>query len=197
MESKLQLPVFAGAYKGAVYLLHTKSPGYITFVSHIGRDILNFLPRIVVGVSSARVQYEQHLDRLQNKWQDGWSGRGLVTAHHSGEGQLIPYDVCEMITEILKEHREGRKRSKGAGEHFLNTFLGSSDRDKITDLIKWKQAKGFFLECAHLREKKFSTDISSKLNENFRILEEFLYIAATSEYSRIRSLNEILEETNS
>ena len=196
MNDVLHLPVYADAYKGAVCLLKKKAPGYVTYVSHTGRDILNSLPQTVAGITSPRVQYVDLVNTLQNKWQDKWLGQGLTASQHDEIGHLIPYDVCDMITELIKEHEAGRKRSHGKGEFFLNTFLGDSDRDRITNLRKWKEARGFFVECAHLREKKFSSETQSKVDEYFKVLEEFLFIAAMSAYSRARSLNEILEETN-
>ena len=52
LNSKLQLPVFAELYKGALYLLDKKSAGYITFVSHAGRDLMNRLAATVNGITS-------------------------------------------------------------------------------------------------------------------------------------------------
>ncbi len=196
MNDRLHLPVYADAYKGAVCLLNKKVPGYVTFVSHTGRDILNSLPQTVAGITNPRVQYEDLVNKLQKKWQDEWRGQGLTLSQHDEIGHMIPYDVCDLVIELIKEHEEGRERSQGKGELFLNTFLGDSDRDRIINLRKWKEAKRFFVECAHLREKRFSSETLSKVEEYFKVLEEFLYIAATRAYSRIRSLDEILEQAN-
>ena len=197
LDNKLQLPVYAEAYKGAVHSLQIRSPGYITFVSHAGRDLMNGLARTVVGIHSFQVQYVQHLNSLQEKWKDEWRGQGLATSEEEGDGHTIPYSVCEMITDLIGDHKEGRRRSEEADDFFFNTFLGYSDKDKIPSLEKWKDAKDFFRRKAHLREQAFSVEDQSKVAENFRILEEFLLIAATSEYSRIGTLDAILEEANS
>ena len=196
MNDRLHLPVYADAYKGAVCLLKKKAPGYVTFVSHTGRDILNSLPQTVAGITNPRVQYEDLVNKLQNKWQGNWRGPGLTSSHHDEIGHMIPYDVCDGVIELIREHKEGHQRSQGKGEFFLNTFLGDSDRDRITNLRKWKEAKRFFVESAHLRAKTFAPDTLSKVEEYFKVLDEFLFIAATREYSRIRSLNEILQQAN-
>ncbi len=109
---------------------------------------------------------------------------------------MIPYTVCEMIAELISEHKEGHRRSEEAGDIFFDTFLGYSDRDRITNLSRWREARRFFLANTHLREKAFSAEVYTRVEENFRILEKFLHIAATSEYSRIGSLDAILEEAN-
>ena len=109
---------------------------------------------------------------------------------------MIPYNVCEMIANLIEEHKEGRRRSQEKGDYFFDTFFGYSDKDKIPTLKKWKQAKDFFMENTHLREKAFSAEVYTRVEENFRMLEKFLHIAATSEYSHIRTFNAILEEAN-
>ena len=43
INDALELPVYAEAYKGALEQLNNKSSGYITFVSHAGRDLMNGL----------------------------------------------------------------------------------------------------------------------------------------------------------
>ncbi len=196
MKDTLNLPVYADAYKGAVCLLEEKAPGFVTFVSHTGRDILNSLPQTVAGITNPRVQYKDLVNNLQKKWQDEWRGQGFTSSQPDEKGHMIPYDVCDMVTVLIKEHEDGHQRSQEKGEFFLNTFLGFSDKDRIDNLKKWKEAKRFFEEFNHLSEKEFTSETLAKVERYFKILEEFLYIAATSEYSRIRSLDEILEQAN-
>ena len=196
MNDILHLPVYADAYKGAVCMLEKKAPGYVTFVSHTGRDILNSLPQTVAGITNSQVQYRYLVNKLQNKWQDKWRGQGLTSSQPDEIGPTIPYDVCEMVTELIKEHEEGRQRSEEKGEFFLNTLLDSSDRDKISNLEKWKEARDFFVKCAHLREKRFSLETLSQVEEYFKVLDDFLNIAATRAYSQIGSMDAILEQAN-
>lgn len=194
LDNKLQLSVYAEAYKGAVHLLKEKYPGYVTFVSHTGRDIMNSLAKDVAGITTSRVEYEQLVEKI--KWQDEWRGQGLSPSQHQGDGHTIPYNVCARITNLIEKHKEGKSRNQRAGDFFFDTFLGHSDIDKTSNLKKWNEARKFFLKTTHLREKGFSEEAPSKVKEHFETLEKFLYIAATSEYSRIRSLDEILEEAN-
>ena len=194
--NKLQLPVYAGAYKGAVSLLREKSSGYGTFVSHTGRDLMNSLARAAVGIPSGRSQYEQLIDNLEKKWQDKRHRRGPISHKYMGKGHVISQDICAMITNLIEKNKEGRRRNQEARELFFDMFLGSPDKDKDAIRKQWKEVRGFFLKCAHLREEDFSDEVLSKIAENFRTLEEFLYIAAEREYSRMKTLDNILEETN-
>ena len=74
LNEKLRLPVYADAYLGAARLLQERSPGYITFVSHAARDLMNGLARTVAGIGSFQVQYVERLNKLQVKWKDDWRG---------------------------------------------------------------------------------------------------------------------------
>ena len=123
LNDKLRLPVYADAYLGATRLLEKRSPGYITFVSHAARDLMNGLARTVAGISRFQVQYRQLVDRLQEEWMDEWRGEGFATSEGQNDGHLIPYDVCKMIAELIRDHREGRRRSEGADDLFFDTFL--------------------------------------------------------------------------
>ena len=194
--NKLQLPLYAEAYKGAVRLLREKSSGYGTFVSHTGRDIMNSLARTVVGIRSGRVQYEQLVDKLEKKWPDERYGQVPTSLQNEGQELLIAHDVYVVIKNLIERHKEGRRRNQEAGELFFNMFLGSPDKDKDAIRKKWKDVKLFFLKCAHLREEDFSDEALAKIRDNFKILEEFLHTAAEREYSRIKTLDKILEEAN-
>ena len=62
LNDKLQVPVFAEAYKGALVFLDKKPPGYITFVAHAGRDLMN---RLAATVSRHLIEFNIH-----NSWMD-------------------------------------------------------------------------------------------------------------------------------
>ena len=199
LNDKLRFPVFAGAYKGALLFLNEKPPGYITFVAHAGRDLMNRLAADVAGVQSDRVQYHQHLDKLQELWKDEWTGQGLTPRDNDKEdGHLIPYRICQKLKKLIDEHKTSRLRGPDADKRFFRTFLDYSDRDKIPKnfLEDWEKAKDWFVKHAHLREKDFAENAPSEVARHFRMLDDLLYVAASSQFERIKSIDEILEETN-
>ena len=200
LNDKLQLPVFAGAYKGALLFLNEKPPGYITFVAHAGRDLMNRLAADVAGIKSKQVQYNQHVGELQKLWKDEWAGRPLRTPQDNDkeDGHLIPYGICQKLKKLIDEHEAGSLRSEDAGSLFFSTFLDYSDRDKIPKnfLGDWKKAKNWFNGHAHLRKKDFAKNAPSEVARHFQTLDDLLYVAASSEFERIKSIDEILEETN-
>lgn len=198
LNGDLRLPVFAEAYKGAAILLTQKSAGYISFIAHAGRDLMNSLASTVAGIKSGRVQYQQHIDSLLSDWQDEWRHSDDLSPEVAENGHLIPVPVCQRITTLIEEHKSGRIRSSEANGLFFSTFLDYSDRDKIPGnfLSEWKAAKDWFLGHAHLREKPFLTETDSDLEKHFKCLDGYLYIAASSQYERLKGLNEILDATN-
>lgn len=198
LNNKLQLPVFAELYKGALYLLDKKPAGYITFVAHAGRDLMNRLAATVNGITSQNDQQKNRLDELQKDWLDEWGTQGINRSNDPESGHLIPYEICEKIKNLIDAHAAGRLRSSDADSLFFSTFLGYNDGVKIgTDFFQeWKDAKKWFLKHTHLRKDNFETDAPSEVQRHFGTLDSLLYDAATSEFGRMRIINDILEETN-
>lgn len=198
LKNDLNLPVFAEAYKGAAILIDQKSAGYVSFIAHTGRDLMNGLASTVKGIQSKRVDYQKHIDSIQAVWLDEWRLYEDLSPEVVEKGHLIPIELCQSISNLIDEHNSGRIRSSKADTLFFNTFLNYSDKDKIPVhfLSEWKAAKKWFLRHAHLRSKPFEEEIDNDLVKYFRCLDGYLYIAASSQYNRLRELNEILDTTN-
>lgn len=198
LNHDLSLPVFAEAYKGAAILIKQRPAGYVSFVAHAGRDLMNRLASTVAGIKSGRVQYENHIDRLQDDWREEWRFSNEIAPEVAEQGHLIPVGVCQKISTLIDEHKSGRMRSSEADGLFFSTFLEYSDKDKVPSnfLLEWRATKDWFLGHAHLRDKPFRADTESDLVRHFNCLDGYLYIAASSQYDRLRDLNEILDATN-
>lgn len=198
LNDDLSLSVFADAYKGAAIFISQKPVGYISFVAHAGRDLMNGLASAVTGIKSGRVQYEKHIDQLQDNWQNEWRLSDNLSPDVIEKGHRIPIQVCQKIATLIDEHNAGRERSAEKVGLFFSTFLEYSDKDKIpgTFLSEWKAAKEWFLRHAHLRETPFRADTESDLLKHFNCLDSYLFIAASSQFERLKTLNEILDTTN-
>jgi len=198
LDQELNLPVFAEAYKGAVILLQLKSAGYISFIAHAGRDLMNTLPSTVQQIQSKRVQYQQHVDSLQKCWKDEWQSNDELFSKGVTQGHFIPIPICKKISNLINEHKSARTRSSEADGLFFSTFLDYSDKNKIPNnfLSEWKSAKKWFLAHAHLRPKPFEQKVVNDLVTHFTCLDGYLYIAASSQHERLKVLNEILDTTN-
>lgn len=198
LNDELELPAYAQAYKGALDLLDKKSPGYITFVSHAGRDLMNGLAPTVRDITRRQVQYQNRLDELQDDWEDEWGAERDNRIDNAENGHLIPYEICRKIQDLIDEHRAGYLRASEAENLFFTTFLNYDDREEIPRnlLTEWTNTRRWFVAHAHLREGEFEMNASSAVTRHFRTLDDLLYLAAGSEFEQLRSLHEILEETN-
>jgi hypothetical protein len=198
LNNELGLPVFAEAYKGAATFVEQKPSGYISFVAHAGRDLMNCLASTVANIKPSRVQYQQHIDELQSHWREEWRLSNELSPDTAEGGHLIPIVVCQKISTLIEDHKSGRVRSADADGLFFSTFLDYSDKEKIPKnfVLEWKRAKEWFLGHVHLRGKPFNKGVDDALRIHFKCLESYLYIAASSQYDRLRNLNEILETTN-
>ena len=214
LNDELRFPVYADVYKGAVFSLAKKSPGYITYVSHAGRDFMNELAATVKkmesvevdnesdtpanGIDSARVQYVDLVGELQKVWNDKWGTEYVHAMDGTEIGNFVPFEVCERINDLIDDHNTGRERSDNLAPLFFTTLLDYADKERIPSnlLSEWTQTRRWFLAHAHLREGEFDTVDSDDLESRFRTLDDLLYVAASTEIERLRGINEILEETN-
>jgi hypothetical protein len=198
INDQLGFGVFAGAYIGAVEFLHNQPSGYITFVSHASRDIMNFLASSCAGKDSKNkgyVDYPKHIDIIAPDWADHWGKEPQLPLK---DEHSIPHATCVLIRTLVNEHEEGKKRSSASTLLFFQTFLDYSDTSKIPDnfLHEFKSARKWFVENAHCRAKPFDADVEDKVKEHFKTLDNYLYVAAQSAYNRSSTLDEILEATN-
>ena len=199
LDSKLQMPVFAEAYLAALCLMRAKRPGYIPLVAHIGRDFMNILPTTVGGIETSRVEYEQLVDEVKARWSSVGTGPGFGIPGESTEGHIIPYKTSHLIQKLIDEHNKGRERSGLRDSLFFSTFLDYDHKDRIpTHLLRdWRAARDWFVKVAHLRLQPLPGDASELVEQHFQTLQEGLYVAASSEFDRLKGLHEILEDTNS
>ena len=198
INDELQLPVYADLFSGAAVFLNQRHPGYVTFVAHAGREIMNGLARTVRGDERNQVQYANRLDAIAPNWEDRWGSSSAfcdaeVPAHHE-----IPHDVCVKLKSLMDEHKEGRLRNEEINEVFFFTFLHYDDKDNIpyNFMQEWKATRKWFKAHAHVGVSAFDSRRNTQLAEHFYTLENFLYIAARSQHERIRVIDEILDETN-
>lgn len=198
LAKDLSLTVFAEAYKGSVLFMQQKPAGHISFVAHMGRDMMNGLAAAVRGVERKQVQYVQLVDSFQDDWLDEWRCGNELLADEDIISHSIPANVCHKISTLVDEHKSGRKRSADTSGLFFSTFLDYSDIDKIPNnlISEWKATKDWFLRHAHLRDKPFCAETDDDLIKHFNCLDRYLHIAASSQYDRLKDLNEILDATN-
>ena len=194
----LDLPVYAEVYKGALFLLKSKPPGFVTFVAHAGREIMNGLGPTISGDQRSQVQYVQRVNKLQNEWQDEWTGRGFMTPDDPAGGHTIPYDVCQTVRELIDDHKRGRARAGQPESIFFGELLDyeTLERVPLHFVQEWKNIKDGFLKFAHLSGSAYEKAAASDIERHFQTLDGLLYVAASSEFERLRGLHDILEETN-
>ena len=198
LNDNLELPVYAEAYKGALDLLDKKSAGYITFVSHAGRDIMNLLADSVNSVTAGRTQYVDLVDDFQDEWQNEWGGDEFHPADDVPKEHIIPHYICKKVKTLVDKHKEGRLRAEEKDSSFFTTFLDYVDKESIPENLsqEWKQAIKWFRGHAHLRENEFSIETYDEIEKHFQNLDSLLYAAAAREIEQLRSIHEILDEAN-
>ena len=199
LGNELQMPLFAEAYLAALCLMTVKRPGYIPLVAHIGRDFMNILPTTVSGIGTRQVQYVELVGKVKAHWSSVGTGPGFGTSLGSTEGHVISDETSRRIQELIDEHNKGRERSGSRDLLFFNTFLDYDHKDRIPAhlLRDWRDARDWFAKVAHLRQEPLPGNAAKLVDQHFQTLKDGLYVAASSEFDRLKGLHEILEATNS
>lgn len=198
INDDLELPEYAKTYKGAIEQLNEKSSGYITFVSHAGRELMNGLVPAAEGVKREQVQYIQHVNAIQDVWNKEWDVNDFTAPENSKEEYMISYNILEKIQELIDDHEEGRLRAKDIDRSFFTTFLDYTNDESIPPNLtkEWKNARNWFVGHVHLRENAFSIETYQEIERHFENLDNILYTAADSEIEILRGIHEILDKTN-
>ena len=198
IKSELELPGFAVVFKGAAVNLKLKSSGYITFVAHAGRDIMNGLAFEYKGKQRKRVSYKEDVDKVEEVWNDKWGRPAGSFDEEEPLSYEIPNEVCKKVKALIDNHKAGRERSEFANRFFFATFLDYDDIENIPNNFEaeWKNTKEWFLKHTHIRRSKYEAKMEKEIVEHFHTLETYLYIAACSRFEQTQELNEILEQAN-
>ncbi len=198
INDELELPVYAEAYKGAIEQLNNKSSGYITFVSHTGRDIMNGLVPASQHNKREQVQYVQLVDEFNDDWKDEWGGDGFHPPDNFPKTHSIPNEICQKIKQLVDDHKEGRLRAEKIDSSFFTTFLNYENKESIPmDLSQeWQRARLWFIDHAHLLNRDFEEQEIDEVEEYFQYLNNLLHKAAESLIEQLRSIDEILDRAN-
>ena len=198
INDNLELPVYAETYKGALEQLNEKSSGYIIFVSHASRDLMNGLASAAIGIPGAPVQYVQLVDNFKDGWKDEWGGDGFHPPDNVPKEHLIPNEICQKVKKLVDEHKEGRRIVEEKNTSFFTNFLDYPNKESIPENLsqEWRKAKRWFNGHAHLRENEFPVAASNEVELHFHNFDNLLYAAAESDIEQLRSIHEILEEAN-
>lgn len=203
---------FAEDFKGATMLMHMKVPGYVRFVCHALRDILNGLPAVIAKEERKQVQYPQRLDRIFTRWATEKLPRGPIVAS-SGvlEEQVtgrfvavtISAELVEQLAELLNEHEQGRARGRNNPLTFLEAAIPeSAGRPDLLAMprAQWKALQDDALHLVHENGGGCDKDdeaACASLFQRFETLLSSLSSFAGSYYHSLENLDAILEEANS
>ncbi len=192
---KKELSIFAELYKGAVFLLKNKTSGYVSFVSHAGRELMNGLPSELGGIQRSQVQYSQLSDKILEKWESHFKPLELPL---KDKEHSVPYEVLLPIKKLLKQHHAGRLRAENKSDLFFSELLDYSFKDEIPEnfLRPWREAKKFFNSNVHAHKGRLNPDSSDYVENHFRQLDDLLYVVASRESERFGEIDEILRKTN-
>ena len=86
----------------------------------------------------------------------------------------------------------------GLSQLFFAQFFDYTNVEQIPAGFyeEWKSLSDWFQAHAHTRKEPFREEELADAERHFRILDTWLHVAASSEFERLKEINEILEDTN-
>jgi hypothetical protein len=200
---------FAETYKGAVIILHHRHPGYVRFVCHGVRDIINGLPALLARLERPQVDYVKLVGDLESQW-DGRKLPRLPPVINSAEpgptikgnfpDATIPGSIIARVVNLLNEHNSGRVRATENPFRFFEVCApeNKNRRELIAPMVgRWREMQGVFKRNVHESGARDLLKAADEVTRAFGVFEEILSSFATGFYEQMEVLDEILENANS
>lgn len=200
---------YAELYKGAVIILYEKPPGYVRFVSHAVRDLMNGMAAAKKDIKREQTQYPQLVDTLQELWTNHDLPKGVETFSPTDslvqepKDLTLPSEIIIHIQKLLRDHAEGRRRSEESPYLFFQEFLpNTTPRDALPEAYPkmWKELRAWFMKRTHesgrVLEQAVIDEIEKQIGTQFEQLETILLSVADRYSNTITTLDEILENAN-
>jgi hypothetical protein len=197
---------YAELYKGAVINLHGKIPGYVRFVSHAVRDLMNGMAACKKGVKREQTQYVQLVDTLNVLWVKHGLPKGPETFKPADslvkqiEVLSVHSEIAIQIQMLLRDHAEGRSRSEDSPYLFFEVFLPNPvSRDEIAPAYPkmWKSLRAWFMDECHESGELPGQEVIDQIESKFDQVEAILLAVADRYLNTISTLDEILDAANS
>tara|TARA_B110001469_G_scaffold111405_1_gene113567 strand:- start:3317 stop:3964 length:648 start_codon:yes stop_codon:yes gene_type:complete len=198
IKNTLGLPVYGDVFYGAAMLMKERSSGYINFVSHAGRDIMNGLAQTHLGMTRIQTQY---VNIVEDKIKAKWAPIELPQSEDdkpTDKSYSITDGAYTAIDHLVCEHNMGRERNRRSDGLFFQTFLNIAPDEalKLQLLQKWKTSKTGFQKMTHISREAHKTDAPDRLEQCYEYLLMLLHHAASRYYEQTNNLHDILEDTN-
>jgi hypothetical protein len=202
------LQSFAETYQGAVYILYERVPGYVRFVAHSARDLMNGMAPCKLGLKRQQVKYQDLVEGLRIAWAAATLPKGPEVLHRDQDlsdcrdtavDSHVPKQIVACVHHLLGEHEKGRLRSNQTPNLFFEAFLpprkGVNQPDAAFIKV-WKGLHKWFQNACHESGKPPTLEIVQQLESKFVQFEQIVLSVADRYRNTVKRLDEILDEAN-
>lgn len=203
-----EAPSLAGAYEGAVRLLHIPDfPGKVHFVSHVVRDIYNTLPRALDG-SIKRVAPGEAYRSLVTKVERHWPKEHVSFDAESSSPDLSTKDsetipitriAFTQVNNLLVKWKEIESQPT-TGEYLSRVLLRLNPATEVAIprriIATFDSERKWFTKRAHLVATASKIPSDDGLVQHFEAFEAAFFSFVGHYFSGTRELDDILLETN-
>jgi hypothetical protein len=181
-------------------------PGWSRFVAHAVREIMNGLPRALVGTrtGTARLDHTQRLEAIEAEWQK--EGLPLDGSFPSLEAEVpdtpvttvtISRAAYQPIAELIRDHRETRERPREAAMRLFAAIVPEARRELMGPVgVQWDRVRRWFVERTHDGLRSDATHDVGEFREQFGRFERILMGLVRDFFKTTDELDQVLGEAN-
>lgn len=190
----------ADAYEGALRLLNDGDfPGRVHFISHAVRDIADRLVFVLdPQQESNRVQYENEMDWIEDKWPDIQNVGAMNDGEATTETVTVHYELAVRIDSLVKSHRDRRQRPSNYELLFRYLIRNEPNQAEVNRRLvsDFKKMRNWFMKLAHLRDKAAPEVKEDELQSQFNKFEGMLHSFVGDFFTGTAEIDDILRQAN-
>ena len=199
-------PSLGELYEGALKMIYAENfSGRTRFVAHSVREIKNGLPR-AFGGPKGRCDYSTHIEKIKQDCLNAGLTMDRIlpitnpTMEQPPDDILVPRNLWQKITTLIKDHDEARERPSKAATRLFETIAPNNNNagDILHPIImQWLTVTDWFMQKAHDSGRPDNEIDNAEFQQKFFLFEQMLKALVSSFYNTTGELDETLEDTNS
>jgi hypothetical protein len=197
---------FAALYVGVVTVIHQRTPGFVRFVGHAVRDMMNGMAAIKLNLHSRRqADYVKLVDGILLPWTKHGVPRSFARVSSetpngetavSSETFSVPIAVVSAIHDLLDKHESARARSNQSVYLFFEAFIDAAQEPTAAHVTAWKDLHAWFQQKCHDNGTLPDQELEQETEKKFCELESIFLTVADRHKNTITRLDEILDQAN-
>jgi hypothetical protein len=202
-------PDLAELYQAAVKMLSMDEfPARQILVCHCVREIANRLPNFVAAVAvSERYDATKELGAVREQWYELGLNEHPILARdnidlEAMESIVVPISLFNLLNKTFSSYSQVQERNVDTAYRLFEKLSKDENRNRqvlMPLVLEWRKLVDWFVKKVHVRGNLAVRDTTSddEFRSQFQRFEGQLTGLASNFFEGVKTLDEILEDTNS